>query len=182
MTAKLNIHIDRGGMPRSGILNKKFDLLLDDRVIGALGWGEKRSFTIPAGDHKLQLNYRHYNVYYKLDIHAKEGGTVDIDSVMNPKKGGFKLFNRSDGTTSEDRYGTGSSQTPGELLKSQTIAREELVVGACASAGILLFIVLNILTGGKIPGGFLGGIIGGGLGILVGIGINSLRRKGKSRS
>jgi hypothetical protein len=176
MTAKLTVRIDRGGMPRSGILNKKFDLFLDDRPLAALGWGEKRSFNIPAGKHILNLKYRHYDVDYTLEINPEEGGVVDIDSFMNMKKGGFTIFNRADGMTST-RNEASFSQTVEVLEKSRTVAKEEWVLGFCATAGAVTFVVLNILFGSAVPGGFLGGVIGGGLGALVGMGINSFRRK-----
>ena len=176
MTAKLNVHIDRGGMPRSGVLNKKFDLLLDDQMIGALGWGEKRSFTIPAGRHILTLNYRHYNVYYKLEFQADEGGTADIDSVMNMKKGGFTIFNKADGRTSAFNE-TGSSQTPEELMKSQKIARDEQVQMVCSLAGLFISLAINVILGFTIMGALIAALIGVVVGSLLGVLINALRRK-----
>ena len=175
MTARLNIRIDRGGMPRSGILNKKFDLLLDEKKIGALGWGEKRSFHIPAGNHKLTLFHRRLKISYCLDINTEEGGTVDIDSFMNMKGGGLTIFNRADGTSSA-LPGSGSTSSE-ELVKIRKAASEELILGACASAGAILFVILNFVTGGLIPGGFLGGFLGAALGAALGAGINTLRRK-----
>ncbi len=176
MTAKLNIHIDRGGMPRSGILNKKFDLMLDDQVIGVLGWGQKRSYTIPDGKHILTLKYRKYDVTYKLDIQAEEGGTVNIDSVMNMKKGGFTIFNKADGTTSA-RNETGSSQTVEELLKSQKIAGEERVQMICSLAGLFISLAFNVIFGFTLMGALIAALIGLIVGSLLGVLINALRRK-----
>lgn len=179
MTARLNIRIDRGGMPRSGILNKQFDLFLDDTALAYLGWGETRSFNIPAGKHTLTLKYRRFDVYYRLPIMAVEGQTVEIDSIMDTKKGGFTLFNRADGLSSNS---PGSGSTPHEeLVKKGQAFGDEMTIGVCASACAILFVVLNILTGGQVPGGFLGGAIGGGLGALAGMGINALRKNSTGR-
>jgi hypothetical protein len=176
MTAILNIQIDRGGMPRSGIMNKQFDLLIDDQPIAALGWGEIRSFNIPVGKHELVLKYRKYDVYYKLDIQAEEGGRVDIDSILDTKKGGFTIFNKADGTTSAHNE-TGSSQTVEELMKSQRRAREERVLAVCAIIGLFISMVVMLLFWFSVSGAIISALIGTLAGGLLGAGINALRRK-----
>jgi hypothetical protein len=176
MTAKIHIHIDRGGMPRSGVLNKKFDLFLDKNQIGSLGWGEKHTYSIPTGNHNLSLKYRHYDVYYNLDILAEEGKTVEIDSVMNMKKGGFIIFNKADGVTSARNY-AGSSQTIEELMKSQKAAREEQVMAGCMIVGLFLSLAYNELSGFTLMGAIIGALIGTVAGNLLGMLINALRRK-----
>jgi hypothetical protein len=45
------------------------------------------------------------------------------------------------------------------------------VQGICAIAGAAICVVLNVLTDGKVPGGYTAGVVGGGLGWVVGIGI-----------
>lgn len=179
MTAKLNIRVDRSGMPRSGVLNKPFDLLLDEKPLGALGWGEKQSYSIPAGNHKVALRYKRFDIYYRVDINAKEGETVELDSRMDTRKGGFNLINRMDGKSS-DLPGSGSTPFE-EQVKIGKAYREKLTIGFCASIGLATFFVLNLMTGGIVPGGFVGGFIGGVLGALAGMGINALRRRSSKR-
>jgi hypothetical protein len=170
MTTTLSIHIDRGGMPRSGRFNKAFDLLLDGTRIGALGWGERKTYTIAAGRHTVTLNYKPLPASYQLDIQAGEGGTVALDSRMDMHGGGFTLFNPADGT----RAGIENLQpdTIRAIMKRQRLSREVLIDGACSTAGIIVFFILSILTDGRVPGGFVGGFLGAVLGGLVGLGIN----------
>jgi hypothetical protein len=176
MTAILNIQIDRGGMPRSGIMNKQFDLFIDDQPIAALGWGEIRSFNIPVGKHGLTLKYRKFDICYKLDIQAEEGGRVDIDSFMDTKKGGFTIFNKANGTTSA-RDEAGSSQTVEKLEKSRRAAREEKVLAVCAIVGLFISMALMLFFWFSISGAIISALIGTLAGGLLGAGINALRRK-----
>ena len=48
---------------------------------------------------------------------------------------------------------------------------------SCAILGAIVFVVLNIVTHGKVPGGAIGGAIGGFLGGVLALGINALRRR-----
>jgi hypothetical protein len=175
MTAKLSIHIDRGGMPRNGLLNKPFDLQFDDQKLGALSWGERKSYTIPAGAHRVTLKYRRHPVTYQLDIQAAEGGTVSLDSQMDMHGGGFTLFNPADGT----RSGIESQEpkTIEEMMKRQRASSDYLVEGFCGMLGMVTFFILNLVTHGRVPGGFIGGFLGAVIGGLVGLWINKIRKK-----
>ena len=48
---------------------------------------------------------------------------------------------------------------------------------SCAILGAVIFVYLNHVTKGKVPGGAIGGAIGGFLGGVVALGINSLRKR-----
>jgi hypothetical protein len=45
------------------------------------------------------------------------------------------------------------------------------VQGICAIIGAVICVVLNVVTDGKVPGGYTAGVVGGGIGWVVGIGI-----------
>jgi hypothetical protein len=175
MTARLSIHIDRGGMPRNGLMNKPFDLELDSQVLGALSWGERKSYIIPAGTHQVTLKYRHHPATYQLDIQVAEGGTVALDSLMDMHGGGFTLFNPADGTRSGIE--SQESRTIEEMMRHQRGNSDYLVEGFCGMLGMATFLILNLATHGRVPGGFIGGFLGAVIGGLVGLWINKLRKK-----
>jgi hypothetical protein len=53
------------------------------------------------------------------------------------------------------------------------------VQGICAIAGAVICVVLNVVTDGKVPGGYAAGVIGGSIGWVVGIGIEKFILKKK---
>ena len=177
MPITLNIIIDKGMMPRSGLLNKQFRILVDNEKIGETSWGEKRRFALPAGKHTLTLQYKRADFAYHLDFEAGEAETVTIRGTLDPKQGGFFLYNLADGTMAANTSADGSPVDLPTRLHKVRAANEEMLTGVCASVGAVVFVVLNFATHGVVPGGFLGGCIGGGLGAVVGMGINALRRK-----
>lgn len=54
---------------------------------------------------------------------------------------------------------------------------DQAIIGSCTVVGVGLFIALNFITRGVIPGGFVGGAAGGALGCGLGMLINFLRHR-----
>jgi hypothetical protein len=48
------------------------------------------------------------------------------------------------------------------------------IQGIGAVVGAAVFVVLNVVTDGKVPGGYSAGVIGGTIGWLIGIGVEKL--------
>ena len=69
-----------------------------------------------------------------------------------------------------------SDQQPKPPAQQQS-GTDKAISFSCAIVGAIVFVVLNQVTHGKVPGGAIGGAIGGFLGGLVGLGINSLRKR-----
>lgn len=183
MTATLNIRIDRGGMIRGAKLNKPFFLLMDGNNLGEINWGDHRSFRIPAGKHILTLKYRPFEMWWALDILAAEGETVDVDSLMDMKKGKFTLYNRSNGMTSDD---CPASPNPEQMQlitkKTKSTLIRRFVVGIvgsiCAGLGGFLAYLLYLGSGfGDRLVLFIMVFIGTFLGGLVGLGIAAIFKK-----
>jgi hypothetical protein len=66
---------------------------------------------------------------------------------------------------------------PDEQRVKEQKAKEQKVITICFFCGGGLFTILNLATGGAVPGGFQGGIVGGMVGAVVGVIINFLNRK-----
>jgi hypothetical protein len=180
MSTKLNVKIDKGIMVKGPKYRKPFIILLDNNALGDINWGEQRSFMIPAGTHTLTLKYRPVEMWYTLDFQASEAGTVFIESYMDREKGKFILLNRTDGTTSDNQTGGPNTKYIQEITKKQQAAMDQRILGGCATAGAFTFVLLNFITQGFVPGGFIGGFIGAVVGGLIGSGINALRRKDRT--
>jgi hypothetical protein len=180
MSTKLNVKIDKGIMVKGPKYRKPFTVLLDNDALGDINWGEQRSFMIPAGTHNLTLKYRPIEMWYTMDFQANGGGTVFIEGYMDREKGKFILLNKTDGTTSDNQTGGPSTEYIQEITKKQQDAMDQRILGGCATAGAFMFVLLNFITRGLVPGGFIGGFIGAVVGGVIGAGINALRRRNRT--
>jgi outer membrane lipoprotein SlyB len=72
-----------------------------------------------------------------------------------------------------------SKPAPPTVVQEQAKPPGMPIQGIGAIAGAVVFVVLNVVTDGKVPGGYSAGVIGGGIGWVIGIGIEKLldRRK-----
>lgn len=188
MTATLNIRIDRGGMIRKGKLNKPFFLLMDRANLGEINWGDQRSYPIPAGKHTLTLKYKPFEMWWVLDIEAVEGGSVEVDSFMDMKKGKFTLINKSNGMTSDDHP---ASPNPEQLRLIATKTKHSLLQrflvgilgGIFAGLGGFLVFLWSNFNGGfgstavAFMMYFMGSVLGGALGWAVGYAISAFFKK-----
>jgi hypothetical protein len=66
---------------------------------------------------------------------------------------------------------------PAPLASTPARAPRKSVEGWFAVAGAVICVVLNVVTDGKVPGGYAAGVIGGGLGWVFGIGMERLIQK-----
>jgi uncharacterized membrane protein len=74
-----------------------------------------------------------------------------------------------------------AAETPALAPASAAPARRTLPIqGIFAGIGALVFVVLNVVTDGKVPGGYQAGVIGGTIGWLVGIGVERLLARRRS--
>jgi hypothetical protein len=84
MAGKIHIHVDKGMMPRSGILHKPLWVLLDNAVIGDIGWGHTKDYEVPAGAHSIAVqNKRSDTSCPAIGIVVPDGETADIDCLMD---------------------------------------------------------------------------------------------------
>jgi hypothetical protein len=180
MSTKLNVKINKGIMVKGPKYRKPFIVLLDNNALGDINWGEQRSYTIPTGTHNLTLKYRPVEMSHTMDFQASEGGTVFIESYMDREKGKFILINKSDGTTSDNQTDEPSAEYIQAITKKQQDAMDQKILGGCATAGAIMFVLLNFITRGVVPGGFIGGFIGAAVGGVIGAGINGLRRRNRA--
>ncbi len=66
------------------------------------------------------------------------------------------------------------SEVPEPAPSAAPARRPIPIQGLGAVAGALVFVVLNVVTNGKVPGGYEAGVIGGTLGWIVGYGVEAL--------
>ena len=84
MPGKISIHVDKGMMPRSGILHKPLWVLLDSAVLGDIGWGHTKAYEIPAGKHSIAIqNKRSKTTFTPLEFEATDGETMDFNCLMD---------------------------------------------------------------------------------------------------
>jgi hypothetical protein len=182
MSIRLDVIIDKGLMPRHGVLNKPLNLLLDNRIIADIDWGDKRSFEISAGKHTLTLKPKTGGTSNTLDFEASDGETITINSFLDMENGKLSLINMAEISPADSLL---------KRRKKQVVTGKKIIsvsAGVCAGLGLCVGIIApfipNITRGifqfdyiVGCSGGFIGFIIGGALGAAIGIVINALRRK-----
>jgi hypothetical protein len=84
MPGQISIHIDKGMMPRSGVLHRPLWILFDNAVLGDIGWGHTKTFEIPPGKHSIALqNKRSKTAFTALEFEAINGESTNINCLMD---------------------------------------------------------------------------------------------------
>jgi hypothetical protein len=167
MSTTVEIKIEKGSMPRHGLLNQPLQINLDDQIIKDADWGDHRTYGITPGKHVLTVILKNKGISAPMAFSASEGDSVKLFCYIDRTKGGLTVIDLAD---------SNSAEIIADLGKKASHDNER-IISVCAFVGALAFVVLNILTNGAVPGGFIGGAIGGGVGALVGWVITALIRK-----
>jgi hypothetical protein len=179
MTFQLNLKIEKGVMPRYGIMYKPLTIVLDNVNLRDIGWGEKASFVVPPGTHTLVLVAKAGGQSNPLMVAANDGDLINVIGFLDTKKGGLYLYNEGDKNTLEilrqDALAKVNIPEHVKEVNEKNKAANEWTISVCAAvgAGIVYFIHGTI---GILPGGFAGAAIGAGVGVAVGLLINALFR------
>jgi hypothetical protein len=179
MTFQLNLKIEKGVMPRYGIMYKPLTIVLDNTNLRDIGWGEKASFLVPPGTHELILAAKAGGQSNTLTVAANEGEMVSVIGFLDTNKGGLYLYNEGDKNTLEivrqDAFAKANIPEHVKEVNEKNRAANEWTISVCAAvgAGIVYFLHGTI---GILPGGFAGAAIGAGAGVVVGVLINALIR------
>lgn len=167
MSTTVEIKIEKGVMPRHGLLNQPLQINLDDQIIKDADWGDRRSYGITPGKHVLTVILKNKGITAPMAFSASKGDSVKLFCYIDRTKGELTVIDLADPNSAEITANLGKKASHDN----------ERIISVCAFVGALAFIVLNILTNGAVPGGLIGGAIGGGIGALIGILITSIRQK-----
>jgi len=167
MSTTVEIKIEKGMMPRHGLLNKPLQIKLDDQIIEAADWGDLRTYTITPGVHTLTVIMKNKNISMPKQFSASDGDSVKL----------FCFIDRTQGVLSVIDLAEADAVEIAAKLGKTASHDKERIISVCAFLGAMTFVILNILTNGAVPGGFIGGAIGALVGTLFGWVITSIVRK-----